>query len=167
MKLAHLCRCDAPPAAVLIRWMVGLMFASEGLQKFLYTDTQGVGRFTKIGIPAPELMGPFVGILETTCGALLVIGLTTRLAALPLVMIMVMALASTKLPILIGRGYWIFSHTFAPKVGVWAFLHESRTDLALLSSTSFLTLVGGDRLSLDAYLRGIAATRQPPEQPLE
>jgi uncharacterized membrane protein YphA (DoxX/SURF4 family) len=147
--------------------MVALVFTSEGLQKFLYADTQGVGRFAKIGIPAPELMGPLVGVVETTCGALLLMGLTTRLAAAPLVLIMAVALASTKLPILLGRGYWIFAHSFAPKVGLWEFLHESRTDLALLSSTSFLTLVGGDRLSLDAYLRGIAATRQPPEQPLE
>lgn len=143
----------APRAVVLIRFAVGVIFASEGLQKFLYADARGAGRFAKIGLPAPEVMGPFVGVVESVCGALLLVGLATRLAALPLVIDMVVAIASTKVPILLGHGYWLFAHTFAPKAGVWAFLHESRNDLAMLCGSLFLALVGADCWSLDARLR--------------
>lgn len=141
---------SAPRASVLIRVAVGVIFASEGIQKFLYADSQGAGRFAKIGIPAPEVMGPFVGTVELVCGSLLLFGLATRLAALPLVFDMLVALASTKVPILLGHGYWIFAHTFAPKAGFWAFLHESRTDISMLCGSIFLALVGGDAWSLDA-----------------
>ncbi len=149
---ARLLRADAPPAAVLIRLVVGLVFASEGIQKFLFADAQGAGRFAKIGIPAPEVMGPFVGVVEIVCGTLLLLGLATRLAALPLVIDMLVAIAATKLPILLGQGYWIFAHTFAPKAGLWAFLHESRTDLSMLSGSLFLTIVGAERWSVDHLL---------------
>ena len=141
---------SAPRAAVLIRFAVGVVFASEGIQKFLYADAQGAGRFAKIGIPAPEVMGPFVGVVEIVCGSLLLVGLVTRLAALPLIINMLVALASTKLPILLGHGYWIFAHTFAPKAGFWAFLHESRTDLSMLCGSIFLAFVGVAAWSLDA-----------------
>lgn len=151
MSVSRLLRADAPPAGVLIRLVVGLVFVSEGFGKFLYANAQGAGRFAKIGLPAPELLGPFVGALELGCGALLLVGLGVRLAAVPLALNMLVALASTKLPILLGHGYWIFAHTFAPKAGVWAFLHESRTDLAMLSGALFLASVGGDRWSLDAW----------------
>jgi len=147
-----LLEASAPRAAVLIRFAVGVVFASEGVQKFLYAQAQGAGRFAKIGIPAPELMGPFVGAVEIVCGSLILVGLATRLAALPLIIDMLVALASTKVPILLGHGYWIFAHTFAPKAGFWAFLHESRTDLAMLCGTLFLSIVGGDAWSLDARL---------------
>lgn len=144
---------DAPAAAVLIRLVVGLVFASEGIQKFLYASSQGAGRFAKIGIPAPELMGPFVGVVEIVCGSLLLLGVATRFAAIPLIANMLVALASTKLPILLGHGYWIFSHSFAPKAGLWAFLHESRTDLSMLCGSLFLALVGPDRYALEHRLR--------------
>ncbi|MCK6586616.1 MAG: DoxX family protein [Polyangiaceae bacterium] len=152
MKLANLLRAGAPDASVLIRFVVGLVFASEGIQKFLYAQAQGAGRFAKIGIPAPEVMGPFVGTVEIVCGSLLLVGLATRLAAVPLLITMLVAIASTKLPILIGHGYWIFAHTFAPKAGLWAFLHESRTDLSMLCGAAFLAIVGADRWSLDRVL---------------
>lgn len=152
MTLPRLLRADAPPAAVLIRFVVGLVFASEGIQKLVYAEAQGAGRFAKIGIPAPQLMGPFVGVVEIVCGALLLVGLATRLAAAPLVIDMLVALASTKLPILLGHGYGIFAHTFAPKAGFWAFLHESRTDLSMLCGSLFLAFVGSDRRSLDRLL---------------
>jgi len=141
---------DARPAAALIRLTVGLVFFSEGAGKFLSPDQQGTGRFARIGLPAPELLGPFVGATELFCGWLLLVGLVTRLAAAPLFCTMVVALLSTKVPILLGRGYFIFVHTFAPKAGLWAFLHESRTDLAMLAGTAFLMLVGSDRFTLDA-----------------
>lgn len=159
MMLARLFRSAAPDAAVLIRLVVGLVFASEGIQKFLYSEAQGAGRFTKIGIPAPEVMGALVGGVEIFCGSLLLVGLFTRLAAVPLVVIMLVALASTKVPILVGHGYWIFAHTFAPKAGFWAFLHESRTDLSMLCGALFLASVGGERWSLDRLLARRARAR--------
>jgi uncharacterized membrane protein YphA (DoxX/SURF4 family) len=142
-----------PRATVLIRLAVGLVFASEGIQKFLYADALGAGRFAKIGIPAPELMGPFVGAVETICGLLVLAGLVTRLGSIPLIINMVVAIASTKVPILLGHGYWIFAHTFAPKEGFWSFLHEARTDLSMLCGALFLSLVGAGPWSLDALLR--------------
>lgn len=158
VTLTRILRADAPPAAVLIRLVVGLVFASEGAQKFLFAEAQGAGRFAKIGIPAPEVMGPFVGVVELGCGALVLAGLATRLAAVPLVIDMLVALASTKVPILLGHGYWLFAHTFAPKAGLWAFLHESRTDLSMLCGGLFLALVGADRWSIDRLL---TARREP------
>jgi uncharacterized membrane protein YphA (DoxX/SURF4 family) len=158
VRSSRLFRAGAPDAAVLIRLVVGLVFASEGIQKFLFADSQGAGRFARIGLPAPELLGPLVGSVEIACGTLLLLGLGTRLAAVPLVFTMLAALASTKVPILLGRGYGIFAHTFAPKAGAWAFLHESRTDLSMLCGAAFLAWVGADRWSLDRVLsRGQAS----------
>lgn len=150
--LRSLHQISAPRAAALIRLAVGIVFSSEGIQKFLYANAQGAGRFAKIGIPSPELFGPLVGSVEIVCGLSILVGFLTRLAALPLIAVMLVAIASTKLPILLGHGYWLFAHTFAPKAGVWAFLHESRTDLSMLCAASFLALVGSDALSLDARL---------------
>lgn len=149
----------APAATILIRTAVGAIFASEGIQKFLYVEAQGAGRFAKIGIPAPEVMGPFVGLVEIACGLLVLFGLLTRLAALPLVADMLVAIASTKLPILVGHGHWISTHSFAPKAGFWSFLHESRTDLSMLLCSTFLLVAGAGSCSLDASLaRRLART---------
>lgn len=139
---------------VLIRLAVGGVFASEGVQKFLYASSQGAGRFAKIGLPAPEVLGPLVGTTELLCGVLVLAGLFTRAAALPLAGTMVVAIASTKVPILLGHGYWIFAHTFAPRAGFWSFLHESRTDFSMLCGSLFLALVGAGPWSLDALLPG-------------
>jgi uncharacterized membrane protein YphA (DoxX/SURF4 family) len=144
---------EAPRTTLLIRIVVSLVFASEGIQKFLYADALGTGRFAKIGIPAPEVMGPFVGLVEIVCGLLVLAGFFTRLAAIPLIINMAVAIASTKVPILLGHGYWIFAHTFAPKAGLWSFLHESRTDLSMLCGSVFLSFVGAGPWSLDALLR--------------
>jgi uncharacterized membrane protein YphA (DoxX/SURF4 family) len=136
----------APRPVLLIRLLVGFVFVSEGIQKFLFADTLGVGRFIKIGIPAPELMAPFVGVVEIVCGVLITIGLVTRLAALPLVLDMLVAIASTKIPIL-------------QKSGFWAMAHEARTDVSMLLCGVFLILVGSGELSLDANLRSRIAAR--------
>jgi len=136
-------------SVVLIRIAVGLIFASEGIQKFLDADTHGAERFSKIGIPFPHLTGPCVGGVEVICGIFVLVCLATRLAAMPLIVEMLVALASTKIPILLGRGYGIFSHTFAPKAGPWSFLHESRTDIAMLCCAAFLAIMGAGPWSLD------------------
>lgn len=138
----------APRATVLLRAAIGFVFVTEGIQKFLDPDVFGAGRFTKIGIPSPELMGPFVGVVEITCGALVLIGLLTRLASFALVIDMIVAIAATKIPILIGYGFWGFAD---PKVqsGFWSMAHEARTDIAMLLGCLFLMAVGPGPASID------------------
>ena len=96
----------APRAAVLVRIAIAFVFVTEGAQKFLSPEALGAGRFAKIGIPAPEMMGPFVGVVEIACGVLVLIGLMTRLGAFALMLDMIVAITSTKIPILIGHGFW-------------------------------------------------------------
>lgn len=143
---------EAPRATVLVRILVGVVFVSEGVQKFLYPDALGAGRFVKIGIPAPEVMGPFVGVVETIGGALILAGLFTRLAAIPLIIDMLVAIASTKVPILLGHGYLSFANPSTSRTGFWSMLHEARTDLSMLLGSTFLLLVGAGASSLDAAL---------------
>jgi uncharacterized membrane protein YphA (DoxX/SURF4 family) len=101
---------DAPPSLILIRLAVGAVFLSEGVQKFLFPADLGVGRFAKIGIPAPAFTAPFVGVVETVCGALIVVGLLTRLAAVPLIIDMIVAVSTTKVPLLLKSGFWAAAH---------------------------------------------------------
>ena len=127
-----LCQKRAPEAIVLIRVMVGAVFLSEGIQKFLFPATLGVGRFTAIGIPAPQIMAPFVGAVEIGCGFLVILGLVTRLAAVPLLIDILVAIATTKVPMLMKSGFW-------------ATAHEARTDYCMLLGLTFLLVVGGGR----------------------
>jgi putative oxidoreductase len=126
-------------AVLLIRILVGWVFLSEGIQKFLFPDSLGVGRFVKIGIPSPQVMAPFVGVVEIVCGSLLLIGLVTRLATVPLLIDISVALYSTKIV------------TFA-KNGFWGTMHEARTDVSMLLGLIFLLLVGAGAWSLEAWL---------------
>lgn len=142
----------APASVLLIRIVVGSVFLSEGIQKFLFPNDLGVGRFAKIGIPAPEAMGPFVGMIEIVCGSLIALGLLTRLAAIPLIIDMCVALISTKIPILLGHGFWHFSLSKLPSYGFWSMAHEARVDLAMLFGSMFLLVVGAGAWSLDAML---------------
>jgi putative oxidoreductase len=139
---------QAPNAAVLIRLMVGAVFLSEGLQKFLFPGDVGAGRFAKIGLPAPEFLGPFVGSFEIACGTLVLLGLLTRFAVIPLLTIMAVALYSTKLPILLKSGFWKMAH-------------EARTDFSMVMGALFLLMVGAGAWSLDAWLRRKAEARKP------
>jgi putative oxidoreductase len=141
----------APRSVVLVRALVGIVFVSEGIQKFLTPAALGAGRFAKIGIPAPEVMGPFIGGLELACGVLVLAGLLTRAAALLLVADMVVAIVSTKIPILLGHGYWRFAGP-SVKPGFWSLLHEARTDLSMLLGAAFLGVVGAGPWSLDARI---------------
>jgi uncharacterized membrane protein YphA (DoxX/SURF4 family) len=113
----------------------------------------GAGRFAKIGIPYPDLTGPFVGVVEIVCGTLIIIGLLTRLAAVPLIIIMIVALISTKLPILFGHDVGMF-HLPADmkRLGFWSVMHESRADLTMLLGCIYLAIVGGGKWSLDERL---------------
>jgi uncharacterized membrane protein YphA (DoxX/SURF4 family) len=129
----------APASVILIRLLVGAVFLSEGIQKFLFPDQLGAGRFLKIGLPFPEILGPLVGAFEILCGALVLIGLLTRFAAIPLLAIMAVALTTTKWPILVNQGFWTMAH-------------ETRTDWSMTLGALFLLLVGGGPWSVDAWL---------------
>jgi uncharacterized membrane protein YphA (DoxX/SURF4 family) len=142
----------APAAVTLIRFIVGAIFFSEGIQKFLYSAEVGAGRFAKIGIPSPDIMAPFVGVVETVCGLLLLLGLMTRLAAIPLIITMLVAILSTKIPVLLGHGFWGFSLRNVPYYGFWGIAHEIRTDWSLLLGSIFLLIVGAGKWSVDASL---------------
>jgi putative oxidoreductase len=124
---------------LLIRLMVGAVFVSEGSQKFLFPDLRGAGRFAKIGLPVPEFLGGVVGGFELVCGALVLAGLLTRLASVPLLVIMLTAIATTKLAVLTEKG-------------AWEMLHGSRTDWSMLLGSLFLMWEGGGRWSLDRWL---------------
>lgn len=160
-RLRELLSTDAPSATLLVRLAVGTIFLTEGLQKFIYPAALGAGRFAKIGIPWPGATGPFVGVVEIVAGILVLVGLVTRLAALPLVLDMLVALASTKVPILLGRGYWLFASPSGSRNGVWAMLHEARTDLSMLLGATFLLVVGAGSRSVDAWLSGGAKGGSP------
>jgi putative oxidoreductase len=127
-------------ALILVRLLVGGVFLSEGIQKFLFPDALGVERFAKIGIPAPEIMAPFVGVIEMVCGALLILGLVTRLAAVPLLIDISVAIITTKIPMLLRDGFWKAAH-------------EARVDADMLLGLIFLIIVGGGSWSLDALLK--------------
>src|SRR6184192_1328180 len=143
---------NAPVATVLVRLMTGSVFLSEGIQKFLYPAELAAGRFAKIGIPAPQIMGPFVGGCEVVCGALLIIGLLTRLAAIVLLIDISVAIVSTKVPVLLGHGFWGFLLMKLPRYGFWSMMHEARTDFSMWLGLLFLLIVGAGRWSFDAAL---------------
>lgn len=123
----------------LIRLMVGVVFFSEGIQKFLFPSLRGAGRFEKIGLPEPEFLGYFVGGFEVFCGLLILLGLLTRLAAIPTLIIMIVALASTKTQILADEGFW-------------SMMHASRTDWAMLLGSIFLIIKGSGQWAIDQLI---------------
>ncbi len=151
---------QAPASVILIRLMVGVVFFTEGIQKFLFPEEVGAGRFARIGIPNPEVMGPLVGAVESVCGALILLGLFTRMAVVPLILVMLVAIVATKIPILIGQGFWGFSLRKVPYYGFWGMAHEARTDWSMLLGSIFLLTVGAGPLSLDRLLLRTRLTRQ-------
>jgi putative oxidoreductase len=126
-------------ANILVRALVGPVFFSEGVQKFLFSEALGVGRFAKIGIPMPQMSAPFVGVVEIVAGALLLVGLLTRLAAILLLIDISVAIATTKFPMLVTKGFW-------------AAAHEARTDWSMLLGLVFLLVAGAGSRSIDARL---------------
>jgi len=137
---------------MLIRLMVGAVFFTEGLQKFIYPSIRGAGRFEKIGFPAAEFLGYTVGAFETVCGLLILLGLLTRLATVPTLAIMVVAIITTKIPVLLGQGFGPFGVRESPFYGFWAMAHEMRTDWSMLLGSIFLILAGGGPFSIDAII---------------
>lgn len=149
---------DGPRGVVLVRLMVGAVFLAEGIQKFLFPDATGAARFARIGIPWPEIMAPFVGVVEIVCGLMIVFGLFTRWATVLLLINITVAILSTKIPILLGHGYWQFKLPKLASYGFWSMAHEARTDYAMLMGLLFLLSVGGGGWSLD----GVRAKHRGP-----
>ena len=125
---------------LFVRILVGWVFLSEGIQKFLFPAALGAGRFLKIGIPAPAFTGPFVGAVEVVCGTLLIIGLFTIPATVPLFIDIVVAIVTTKVPMLLKHGFWTA-------------MHEARTDFCMLVGLIAISLLGAGAFSFDERRR--------------
>lgn len=133
--MLHLDKTGTVPA-FLCRLAVGAIFLSEGLQKYLFPETLGTGRFEKIGFNNPAFWAYFTGTFEIVCGILILIGLLTRLAAIPLLIIMIVSFITTKYPELIEKGFWFMAHDY-------------RTDFAMTLLLIYLIIYGGGKKSID------------------
>lgn len=142
---------DAPTATIILRLMAGSVFFWEGVMKFVFPN-QGVGRFTKLGFPAPHFLAIGDGSFEIIGGALLMLGLLTRPVAIMFVVEMVVAMLSTKIPLYLGT-YPLPLPPVPPQVGFWAVLHEIRSEYAQLACSLFVFLVGPGQLSLEALFQ--------------
>jgi uncharacterized membrane protein YphA (DoxX/SURF4 family) len=141
MMVKKILDADALAANMLIRLLIGGVFFLEGIKKFLLPQQWGPGRFAHIGIPAPGILAPFVGVVEIVCGFLVLVGLLTRIASIPLIIDISVAIATTKIPILLKEGFWPMEA-------------EARTDYSMLMGLLFLVLAGGGSCSVDRWLRG-------------
>jgi uncharacterized membrane protein YphA (DoxX/SURF4 family) len=141
----QLLHAEGPSAVICVRLLVGLVFLGEGIQKFLYPHQLGPGRFERIGIPAATFFADLDGIVEIVCGTLIVLGLLTRIAAVPLLVDITGAIVLTKIPELQPGG-------FLGVEGFWGMAHDARTDLSMLLGLIFLLWAGPGRWSLDAWI---------------
>ncbi len=139
--ISKILQTDLSKTTILVRLIVGAVFVSEGIQKFLFPANRGAVRFEKIGLPAPEFLGSFVGAFEIVCGVLILAGLFTRLASIPLIVIMLVAISTTKFEILANQGFW-------------EMMHAGRTDWSMLLGSIFLLIKGGGYWSLDLRFSG-------------
>jgi uncharacterized membrane protein YphA (DoxX/SURF4 family) len=126
--------------SILPRLIVGLVFLSEGIQKFLFPELVGAGRFEKIGFANPEFLAAFVASFEIVCSILVLTGFIVRVSVIPLLIIMLTAITSTKIPILMEKGFWSMAH-------------EARTDFAMTMLIIFLFLYGAGKLSVDYKIK--------------
>ncbi len=140
--------------SIFVRLSLAGVFIPEGLQKLTHADILGAGRFTKIGIPSPEFFGPLDGWVDLIAGIMFLVGAASRVAAVPIIVIMIVAIISTKIPILLGREWGVFSLRALDRYGFLSLTHESRTDWAMLMGAIFMLLSRSGRWSLDERLRG-------------
>jgi uncharacterized membrane protein YphA (DoxX/SURF4 family) len=147
MTLTQLTSTRTSSAVILIRLYVGLIFAGEGVLKFVRPGALGPGRFIKAGIPGGTLLAYFDGVFEIGCGVLILAGLFTRLATLPMIVDMLGALGITKVPLL-----WGHAPLYPKEGGFWDFFHEGRLEVAMLCGSVFLLIVGAGAYSFDSRM---------------
>jgi putative oxidoreductase len=135
---------------LFLRLMAGGVFFWEGILKFVYVN-QGVGRFTKLGFPLPEMTANFVATTEILGGLFLLFGLFTRFTALYFIMEMIVAILSTKISLYFGTSPLPLPPA-PPQIGFWAVLHEIRSDYAQILVCVFLLIEGAGKKSMDAFL---------------
>ena len=148
--MAHESPADGSKSTLLLRLIAGGVFFWEGLLKFVYLN-QGVGRFTKLGIPFPHYTATLIGCLEIVGGLLLLSGLMTRMISVPFIGEMVVAILSTKISLYLGTSPLPLPPA-PPQIGFWAVLHEIRSDYAQIITVVFLLINGPGQRSLDAVL---------------
>jgi putative oxidoreductase len=136
-----------PSSIIIIRLMAGTVFFFEGILKFVYAN-QGVGRFTKLGFPFPETTAHLIATGEIIGGLLLIFGLFTRFVAFYFIIQMIVAVLSTKIGLYLGNSP-LPMPAVAPKSGIWAVEHETRSDYAQIMTCLFLLIEGAGRRSLD------------------
>ncbi len=124
---------------IIVRIIVGLIFLTEGIQKYLFPELLGPGRFLKIGFSDPDFWAYFTGTFEIFCGSLVLLGLFTRIAVIPLFIVMIVAFITTKWPLLIEKGFWPMAH-------------EYRTDFAMTLLLIYLFLSGSGKWSVDSEI---------------
>jgi putative oxidoreductase len=137
--LTRILNTGSDKRTILVRLVVGLIFLSEGIQKYLFPELLGTGRFMKIGFSDPAFWAYFTGTFEIICGMLVLVGLLTRIASIPLFIIMLTAFVTTKWPMLIDKGFWVMAH-------------EYRTDFALTLLLIYLLIDGAGKWSMDSYI---------------
>jgi len=127
---------DSDKKIIFLRLIVGLIFISEGIQKYLYLEVVGPAFFNEIGFKNAFFWAYFTGAFEILCGILILFGLLTRLASIPLLIIMIAAFITTKLPLLTNKGFWTFAHEYS-------------IDFSLTMLLFLLIIYGGGKWSLD------------------
>ena len=133
---------------ILIRVIVGLVFLTEGILKFVRPGELGAGRFAHIGLPFPNVLAPIVGAIEIAAGAAVILNLYAGVAVLLLLAVIVTAIMTTKIPILLGHHFGAFAPPKLDRYGVLSFLHESRTDLCMLIGLVAILLDRGAGIGL-------------------
>ncbi len=123
-------------ATLYIRIVLGYVFLVAGLQKFIFPDDMGPGRFADMGYTFPAFTAYMVGFFEAFCAVLILAGLATRFAAIPLIVIMLTAIVTTKIPLLADEGFWNFAHAL-------------RLDFSMLMCAIYMWFAGSDKRSLD------------------
>jgi len=147
--LQKIINTDASKVTIIIRIMVGAVFLSEGIQKFIYPVARAGGKFAKMGFTDPVFWGNFVGVFEIVCGAAILVGFLTRAAAIAMLVDMSVSILITKIPILFGHGILGFNVRYLDFYNFWSFAHEIRTDYAMWLGSLFLLIKGGGRWAVD------------------
>jgi putative oxidoreductase len=152
MQIYKILATGTEKTTVIIRLMVGTVFLSEGIQKFLFPDIRGAGRFEGMGFPNPDFFGPFVGVFEILCGIAFLTGFLVRPAALAMIVNMTVAIVVTKIPIALAESFGPFVLRDLKMYGFWSMMHEMRTDMSMWLGSLFLIIKGGGKWSVDLLL---------------